>query len=246
MTAFTSAEVDFTDQFPATEARLRFPLKDDQTMAASPSKSPRGPQARPPLETRMALLKEFAYRGILLKQDAHLPDVVGFLAGGPIRGSWWSHPGAHALYDALQEFTQAPDALSVKLVGGKDTYVHRRLWPALLGVAREGAAWQTDGLSPGAEALLAEIGSAGQVQATGASAKEIQLRLLAHGRPVHTASGRHALILEPWSEWQRRKKAKPLDPGAGRAQLENALAEMGGKPELLPWRRRKRTVKRMP
>lgn len=215
-------------------------------MAASPLKSPRGPQARPPLETRMALHREFARRGILLKQDAHLPDVVGFLAGGPIRGSWWSHPGAHALFDALQEFAQGPDVLSVKLVGGKDTYVHRRLWPALLGVAREGAAWQTEGLAPAAEALLADIGSAGQVQATGAAAKEIQLRLLAHVRQAHAPGGRHVLVLEPWSEWQRRKKTPPMAPEAGRGLLENALAEMGGKPELLPWRRRKRAVKRIP
>ena len=215
-------------------------------MSASGSKSPQAPRARPTLESRVSLLKEFSRRGILLKQDSHLPDAVGFMAGGPIRGSWWSHPGAHALFDALQEFSQAPDVLLVKLVGGKDTFVHRRLWSALLGVAQEGAAWQVDGLTPAAETLLASVSAQGSVQATGAAAKEIQLRLLAHGRQVHTESGRHALVLEPWSEWQRRKKVKALAPEAGRELLESVLAEMGGKADLLPWRRRKRTVKRIP
>lgn len=213
-------------------------------MASTGPKTSKTPATRPSVESRLALHKAFVRHGLLLKQDARLPDVVGFLAGGPIRGSWWSHPGAHALFDALQEFAAGPDCLEVKLVAGKDTFVHRRLWPALLGVALSGEAWQTDGLSPEAEALLEALSREGSAQATGPAAKEILARLLAHGRQEHTEAGKHVLRLEPWAAWQKRRKVKPLDSEAARAELEAAIAALGGGGELLPWKRRKRAVKK--
>lgn len=213
-------------------------------MRTSDPKVPKPPAPRLSLESRTALHREFTDRGILLKQDPRLPDVVGFLAGGPIRGSWWSHPGAHSLFDALQEFAAGPDCLEVKLVAGKDTYVHRRLWPAVLGVALENAAWQTDGLSAEAVLLLESLEKEGRAKASGPPAREILTRLLAHGKQVHTEAGKHALELEPWEAWQRRKKAKPLPGDQARARLEEALAGLGGRAELLPWKARKRLVRK--
>jgi hypothetical protein len=202
------------------------------------------PAPRLSLESRTALHREFAERGLLLKQDARLPDVVGFLAGGPIRGSWWTHPGAHALFDALQEFTAGPDCLEVKLVAGKDTFVHRRLWPAVLGAALENAAWQTDGLSAEAVRLLETLEKGEGAKASGPPAREILTRLLAHGKQVHTAAGKHVLELETWEAWQRRKKAKPLPADEARARLEEVLLALGGRAELLPWKARKRLVRK--
>lgn len=213
-------------------------------MRSSDSKDPKAPAPRLSLESRTALHREFAERGLLLKQDARLPDVVGFLAGGPIRGSWWAHPGAHALFDALQEFAAGPDCLEVKLVAGKDTFVHRRLWPAVLGAALENAAWQTEGLSPAAALLLESLKPGEPVKASGPPSREILTRLLAHGCQVHTESGKHVLQLEPWAAWQRRKKAKPLPPDEARAHLEEALLSLGGRAELLPWKARTRLVRK--
>lgn len=213
-------------------------------MRASDPQDPKSPAPRLSLESRTALHREFAERGLLLKQDARLPDVVGFLAGGPIRGSWWAHPGAHALFDALQEFAAGPDCLEVKLVAGKDTFVHRRLWPAVLGAARENAAWQSEGLSAAAALLLESLEKGDRVKASGPPAREILTRLLAHGRQVHTESGKHVLELETWEAWSRRKKAKPLPSAEARFRLEEALLALGGRADLLPWKAAKRLVRK--
>ena len=59
------------------------------------------------------------------------------VAGGAIRGSWWSHPQAQAIFRVTRRLRASPDVLVCRLVGGKVTYVHRRLWPALVRLARE-------------------------------------------------------------------------------------------------------------
>jgi len=56
-------------------------------------------------------------------------------AGEPIRGSWWGHPAGHAIFDALNSLTESPDVVRTRLVNGKVTLVHRRLWPALARLA---------------------------------------------------------------------------------------------------------------
>jgi hypothetical protein len=69
------------------------------------------------------------------------PRLSEAIAGGPIRGSWWAHAQGKAIFDALQVLADAPDVLFCKLVEGRQTLVHRRLWPAL---ARCGAAFPGD------------------------------------------------------------------------------------------------------
>jgi hypothetical protein len=64
-----------------------------------------------------------------------LPSVAELVAGEPIRGSWWGHPAGHAIFDTLNALADSPDVLRTRLVGGKVTLVHRRLWPALVRVA---------------------------------------------------------------------------------------------------------------
>src|ERR1700687_4882396 len=83
--------------------------------------------------------------GLLLKSDARFPSVAGLVAGAAIRGSWWAHPAAHAIFQELQRLAAHPDVLIVKLVAGKDTLVHRRLWSKLLAVAQSGEPWQLQG-----------------------------------------------------------------------------------------------------
>jgi hypothetical protein len=62
-------------------------------------------------------------------------SLVEVVAGGPIRGSWWAHPRGRQIFAVTRAIRDCPDVLVCRLVGGKITYVHRRLWPALVRVA---------------------------------------------------------------------------------------------------------------
>ena len=66
---------------------------------------------------------------------ARLPNVAELVAGEPISGSWWGHPQGHAIFAALQSLDDSPDVVRLRLVNGKVTLVHRRMWPALVRVA---------------------------------------------------------------------------------------------------------------
>jgi hypothetical protein len=81
----------------------------------------------------MAALVE---HGMLLESArGPLPSGAEMVAGEPIRGSWWGHPANHAIFDALNFLAESPDVVRTRLVNGKVTLVHRRLWPALARVA---------------------------------------------------------------------------------------------------------------
>lgn len=64
-----------------------------------------------------------------------VPSLAEAIAGGPIRGSWWGHPKGHEIFRVAEAVSESPDVLVCKLVDGKVTYVHRRLWPALVRLA---------------------------------------------------------------------------------------------------------------
>jgi hypothetical protein len=64
-----------------------------------------------------------------------VPNLAEAIAGGRIRGSWWGHPKGREIFRAAQTISDSPDVLVCKLVEGKVTYLHRRLWPALVNLA---------------------------------------------------------------------------------------------------------------
>jgi hypothetical protein len=64
-----------------------------------------------------------------------VPSLAEAIAGGPIRGSWWGHPQGKEIFHAAEAVGESPDVLVCKLIDGKVTYVHRRLWPALVKLA---------------------------------------------------------------------------------------------------------------
>ena len=64
-----------------------------------------------------------------------VPSLAEAIAGGPIRGSWWGHAKGQDIFQASEAIGDDPDVLVCKLVDGKVTYVHRRLWPALVKLA---------------------------------------------------------------------------------------------------------------
>ncbi|HEV7758531.1 MAG TPA: hypothetical protein VGO78_06065 [Acidimicrobiales bacterium] len=74
--------------------------------------------------------------GMLLESArGPLPNVAELVAGEPIRGSWWGHPQSHAIFAVVNQLADSPDVVRLRLVKGKVTLVHRRLWPALVRVA---------------------------------------------------------------------------------------------------------------
>src|SRR5260370_28066644 len=64
-----------------------------------------------------------------------VPSLAEASAGAPIRGSWWAHPKANDIFLCSRAIRKSADVLVCRLVGGKVTYVHRRLWPALVRLA---------------------------------------------------------------------------------------------------------------
>jgi hypothetical protein len=81
----------------------------------------------------MAVLVE---EGMLLESArGPLPNVGELITGEPIRGSWWAHRDSHAIFAAINALADSPDVVRLRLVNGKVTLVHRRVWPALVKVA---------------------------------------------------------------------------------------------------------------
>ena len=64
-----------------------------------------------------------------------IPSLVDEIAGEAVRGSWWAHPRSRAIFAATRAVRDSPDVLACRLVDGKITFVHRRLWPALVRIA---------------------------------------------------------------------------------------------------------------
>jgi hypothetical protein len=75
---------------------------------------------------------------VLASARGPVPCVAEAVAGQPIVGSWWAHPRGKAIFAALSEIDDSDDVRCFKLVGGKITFVHRRVWPALARLASDG------------------------------------------------------------------------------------------------------------
>jgi precorrin-6B methylase 2 len=91
------------------------------------------PSAMTPSEA-LAFVKR---HGVVLQAArGPVPSLAEAVAGSPIRGSWWGHPKGREIYGAAQAVVDSADVLVCRLVDGKVTFVHRRLWPALVRLAR--------------------------------------------------------------------------------------------------------------
>jgi hypothetical protein len=196
----------------------------------------------PPARGTLARIeREFVRLGLLLQHDSELPSFTALVAGGPIKGSWWGHPLGHDLYRLLGEFGRGSGLLSAKLVNGKITYVHPRLWQAFLKLARHDESVRMRALSPLAKSLrirvvrarrlrideLAASGVATQRQLT-AAARELEENVLVHADSVHTATGAHAKVLQSWPDWARSN-----DVQFSRYRLSDAREELAQAIRLL-------------
>lgn len=211
--------------------------------------------AEPPPKFKECM-QALSRHGLLMLQDASLPSVVTIVAGAPVKGSWWGHARGHAIFNASQAIEEHADVAVAKLVDGKVTYLHRRLWPALVAAGSERAPWQTAGLSPPARALLAAVDKRGSVRTDlapgtlknpgrGASkaALELEKRLLIASEEVHTETGAHAKHLEAWRAWAARRgvEVSGTSGAEARGAFERVLAAMNREAQAagrLPWQAR--------
>lgn len=78
-----------------------------------------------------------AEHGIVLEASRRgaIVSLVDAIAGGTPRGNWWSHPHHRAIFAATRAVRDCKDVLVCRLVDGKTTFVHARLWPALARLA---------------------------------------------------------------------------------------------------------------
>ncbi len=77
-----------------------------------------------------------AEHGIVLESgQGPVPSLADASAGKAIRGSWWGHAKGRAIFRATRVVRDSADILVCRLVDGKITYVHRRLWPAVVRLA---------------------------------------------------------------------------------------------------------------
>ncbi len=66
---------------------------------------------------------------------ASVPSLAQVVAGEPLKVSWWAHPKRNDIFLLSRAIRSSPDVLVCRLVDGKITYIHRRLWPALVTLA---------------------------------------------------------------------------------------------------------------
>ena len=208
----------------------------------------------PSAETTLrATLTKLKHYGILMESHPKLPSVAAIVAGKPIRGSWWGHIRGHEIFYVTQQMASHPDVVITKLVSKRVTYVHRKLWPAIVAVGSARQNWQLSGLSPTARELLALVDKTGRIRTDGIrikrslkkksvadAARELEVRLLVHSREIHTERGTHAKALETWQVWigeagLARKKMLPED---AKRRLEKVLADLNSGFDAegsLPW-----------
>jgi hypothetical protein len=76
--------------------------------------------------------------GIVLESArGPIPNLAEAVAGESIRGGWWKHPKGKDIFAATRAVRDSSTVLVCRLVDGKVTYIHRRLWPALIRLAEK-------------------------------------------------------------------------------------------------------------
>jgi len=69
---------------------------------------------------------------VLESAKGPVPNLADTVAGEPIRGSYWGHPKGDEIFSMTRAIRGSKEILVCRLVKGKVTYVHARLWPALV------------------------------------------------------------------------------------------------------------------
>jgi hypothetical protein len=84
-------------------------------------------------EGALAFVREHGV--VLASAKGSVPRLTEAIVGEPIKGSWWAHSQSHRIFAILTAVTESEQVLVCRLVDGKVTLVHRRLWPSLVCLA---------------------------------------------------------------------------------------------------------------
>ncbi len=192
------------------------------------------------------LLDRLQEYDLMLDADPKFPSVTGFVVGDNVRGSWWNHPQSHEMYGLSCRLHDHRDVLSVKLISGKVTLVHRPLWPAVFTVATAREPWQLEGLSKEAKALLRKVEKETDVSSSGDAVRELEVRLLVYSESVHAERGFHTKQLQAWESWAQRVGlgSVKLSSSEAKAQLEAVVARLNKQfhaAGTLPWNKKRRS-----
>ena len=208
------------------------------------------PSAETTLRATLTKLKRY---GILMESHPNLPSVATIVAGEPVRGSWWGHIQGHEIFCVAEQMASHPDVVITKLVSKRVTYVHRKLWPAIVAVGSAHENWQLSGLSPTARELLALVDKTGRIRtdririkrslkekSVADATRELEVRLLVHSREIHTERGAHAKVLQTWKVWigEAGLTTKKMLPEHAKRRLEKVLADLNSRFDAegcLPW-----------
>lgn len=190
--------------------------------------------------------------GLLLETDARLPSVASLIAGEPVSGSWWSHASGQQIFITLGQFADHRDVMFTKLISGKVTLVHRRLWPEIIVIGTARAPWQMKGLSKSARNLFEMIDEQGSLRTDqldwpksatakpGEAARELEKKVLIYSGQFHTETGAHAKLLESWKAWAKRVgfKGERISTDEAKKKMEERIRKLNEQFEAkarLPW-----------
>jgi hypothetical protein len=94
------------------------------------------PESPTPITTAAQALALIDAHGIVLvSAKGKAPRLTDAIAGEPVKGSWWGHAQGQRIFAILEEVKESDQVLVCRLMGGKLTLVHRRLWPPLARIA---------------------------------------------------------------------------------------------------------------
>jgi hypothetical protein len=98
---------------------------------------PQGEARAPVVESGiMEPLAWVCEQGVVLQSArGPVPNLAEQIAGEPIRGSWWGHSSGHEIFAVLNRLRASGEVVATRLIEGKVTLIHRRIWPALVRVA---------------------------------------------------------------------------------------------------------------
>jgi len=90
----------------------------------------------PPISFEEAL--SFVEANGIVLESAHgrVPTFADWVAGERVT-RWWGHPKGQQIFTLTRAIRDSSDVLTCRFIDNKITYIHRRLWPALVKLSGE-------------------------------------------------------------------------------------------------------------
>ena len=194
--------------------------------------------------------------GLLLEADPDFPSIVGLVTGEKIKGSWWGHRKGHKIFSISRKIRDEADILVIKLISGKVTYVHKRLWTDLISIFIAKQNWQIGKMSKNGKRILELVEKAGVIRADNMETQttnkfnkidlnkainEIEKGLLIFCNEVHTEKRYHVKLLKTWNHFLKEKSitiSGQKDIVAAKENIDKIVAELNTKFDStarLPW-----------